>query len=160
MNISLLFLLFIIWRILLFIFSFIAELTTIFSPSFPLSDIFLLPSGFPRWIWSFANFDGVHYLMIANKGYWANFTQVFFPLYPLILGGFFNLLPFINEILSGLFLSNVFFLCSLFVFWKLLNIDYGKSDIIWIFLFFLYFPTSFYFGSLYSESLFFLLSIS
>lgn len=35
----------------------------------------------PKWLWSRANFDGIHYLDIAQKGY-GIYQQAFFPFYP------------------------------------------------------------------------------
>src|SRR3989338_1304620 len=107
---SFIFLSFLTWRILLFICSYIGSLLLEFRPRFPYSDIWLIPSGLPSWIWSFANFDGVHYLTIASQGYWAQFTQVFFPFYPVILSLFSNLLFFINPLGASILASNIFFL--------------------------------------------------
>jgi len=151
---------FLIWRIGLFFIAAIGEKILSFSPSFPYSDIYLIPSGLPHWLWSFANFDGVHYLTIAEKGYSAQFTQVFFPLYPLLIGIFNNILPFINPIITGLFISNMLFLFSLMIFRKLMRLDYKEKEIKWMIAFLLFFPTSFFLGSLYTESLFFFLVIS
>ncbi len=145
---------FILWRVGLFFIAWIGEKFLSFTPSFPYSDIFLIPSGLPNWLWSFANFDGVHYLTIANSGYSAQFTQVFFPLYPLLISIISKIIPFISPVLIGILVSNVFFLLSLYVFFKLLSLDYKGQDIRWIILFLIIFPTSFFFGSVYTESLF------
>lgn len=151
---------FLIWRIGLFFIAWIGERIIPFIPRFPYSDIYLIPSGLPSWLWSFANFDGVHYLTIAKAGYSAQFTQVFFPLYPLLISIAQQILNFINPIVLGLLISNTFFLLSLFMLTKLLKLDYKKDTIRWILLFLIVFPTSFYFGSIYTESLFFFLVIS
>src|SRR5688572_29034439 len=45
----------------------------------------LIPTGFPSWVWGFGNFDGVHYLSIAQNGYQALGSQAFFPLFPIIV---------------------------------------------------------------------------
>jgi len=153
-------LIFIIWRTFLFLLAWLGQLLLPFAPSFPYSDVLLIPSGLSQWIWPFANFDGVHYLTIAKFGYSAQFTQVFFPLYPLLLKFLMFIFPFLNPIIIGLFISNLFFLLLLFILWKLLKLDYKSKQINWILLFFIFFPTSFFFGSLYTESLFFLLVIS
>ncbi len=151
---------FILWRIGLFFASWLGEKILSFAPRFPYSDIFLIPSGLPHWLWSFANFDGVHYLTIALMGYAAQFTQVFFPLYPLIIGIINQFIPFINPVLTGFFISNIFFLFSLIIFHKLLRLDYKKIKIKWMLLFLIFFPTAFFFGSIYTESLFFFLIIA
>jgi len=151
---------FFIWRSSLFIIAHIGSLITPFVPRFPYSELFLTNSSLPSFIWSFANFDGVHYLTIAKSGYVAQFTQVFFPLFPLILGLFSKLQPFINPIVIGMILNGIFFLGAVFFFAELLKFDYKSGQIKWIILFLLSFPTSYFFGSLYTESLFLLLTIA
>lgn len=152
--------LFVIWRVALFVIASFGEKVLSFSPRFPYSDVMLLPSRLPNWLWSFANFDGVHYLTIGEKGYVAQFTQVFFPLYPLMLGSIAHILAFLNPIMVGLFISNIFFLLSLFIFAKLLALDYKQESIKWILLMMIFFPTSFFFGSIYTESIFLFLTVS
>ena len=151
---------FLLFKVGLFFIAWIGEKILPFTPRFPYSDIYLIPSGLPGWIWSFANFDGVHYLTIAKQGYSAQFTQVFFPLYPLLISIAQQILGFFNPVVLGLFIANAFFLLSLFMLTKLLKLDYKKDTIRWILLFLIVFPTSFYFGSIYTESLFFFLVIS
>ena len=149
--------LFIFWRTYLFFVAWLGERILTFSPTFPYSDVFLLPSKLPSWIWSFANFDGVHYLTIIKQGYSSQFTQVFFPLYPLIIRFFSGVFYWINSILAGLIVTNAFFLMAMFVFFKLVRLDYRDKLANWSILFLLIFPTSFFFASLYTESLFILL---
>lgn len=157
---SFLFITFFVWRVFLFISVWVGSQLFPFSPRFPYTDILLIPSQLPSWVWSFANFDGVHYLTIAQKGYTAQFTQVFFPLYPLVISFITFITPFKNLIVNGLFISNIFFFFSLILFWKLLVLDYKKDTILWALLFLLFFPTSFFFGALYTESLFLFLILS
>lgn len=147
-------LLFLIWRISLFILAAVAGSILPFIPRFPYSELFLTNSGLPSWVWSFANFDGVHYLTIAKSGYTAQFIQVFFPLFPLIIGFISRLIPFINPLMTGLIISNSFFILAMFVFRKLMRLDFKKPVINWMLVFLLTFPTSFFFGSLYTESVF------
>lgn len=151
---------FLVWRVGLFILAWVAEKFIAFTPRFPYSDVLLIPSGLPSWIWSFANFDGVHYLTIADSSYSAQYTQVFFPLYPLLLAVINKILPFLNPIISGLLVSNIFFLFAMVVLRKLLSIDYKQEVINWMVLFLIIFPTSFFFGSVYTESLFLFLVVS
>ncbi len=151
---------FAIWRVLLFIIAGVGASFWAFLPRFPYSEIFLTSSGYPSWIWSFANFDGVHYLTIAKSGYSAQFTQVFFPLFPILLGLADKILFFVSPIINGLLISNICLFIALVIFSRLLSIDYKSNDIKWMILFVLIIPTSFYFGSLYTESLFLLFVIS
>lgn len=149
--------LFVYWRVSLFFLSFISPLLIpIFGNQFPYVNSNLIPTKVPYWIWQFANFDGVHYLRIAS-GYVSEYQQVFFPLFPLII----KFLTFNNWFLAtGLILSNLFFLIGLLIFYKLLNLDYDKKVSIKSIIILLSFPTAFYFGSYYTESLFFFLSVS
>lgn len=151
--------LFLLWRAGLFTVAFLATIIIpVFGGRFPYYDNLLIPTGLPSWIWGFGNFDGVHYLRIALMGYeGSHYSQAFFPLYPLIikilsLGDF----PF----WTGFILSNILFLASLHLFYKLLSIDHSPKVSLQAVVLLLVFPTSFYFGSLYSESLFLLLSLS
>jgi hypothetical protein len=112
--------------------------------------------GLPQWISSQANFDGAQYLLIASQGY-QQFQQALFPLYPLlitILGPVF----LGNHLIAGLILSVVSFYGGLQIFNAYLK-EIGKKpeETFWIILFLLVFPTSFYFHTVYTESVFFLL---
>jgi len=115
----------------------------------------------PKFISSFANFDGVHYVLIADSGYF-HYQETFFPLYPLFIR---YLSPIFGNdfIVSGLVISNLCFIAGIFVFIKYLQ-KFLSSKLetvgFWTVLFLLTFPTSFFFNSLYTEGLFFLLFIS
>ena len=115
----------------------------------------------PRWIKGFAQFDGIFYLRIAQNGY-SQFEQAFFPLYPLLIR---SLSPVImnSYLITSLLISNISFFIGLVVFRKYLETVLPKNlrkDIKYIILCLLLFPTSFFFGASYTESLFFLLVIS
>jgi len=149
--------LFITWRIGLFFLAIISPyFIPIFGGQFPYFNSNLVPSGLPYFLWQFGNFDGVHYLRIAS-GFESAYQQVFFPLYPLLIK---NLSINGWYLLLGLLLSNAFFIMGLLVFYKLLNLDYEKNISIKAILLLLSFPTAFYFGAVYTESLFFFLTVS
>lgn len=149
---------FLTWRIALFIIDALAIfLISHFNNSFPYVNTDLAPSGLPSWVWGFGNFDGVHYLRIARLGYAANqYTQAFFPLYPVLIK-LFSVAG--NYLLAGLFISNLSFLIALYFLYKLLALDYDKHLALKSLALLLVFPTAFYFGAVYSESLFLLLAI-
>lgn len=158
-----------IWRVLLFVVAFISTFLILnFGGRFPYTDRVLTITGLPSWIWSFGNFDGVHYLRLAQNGYNAEFSQAFFPLYPLLIR-LFNILPKGSLDLSiytdpsffytGLVLSNICFLLALYFLYKLWTHEYSTKISGLAVLLLLTFPTSFYFGSIYSESLFLLLTV-
>lgn len=153
-------LLFIIWRLLLFLIAFISpEIFPQFGARFPYFEERLIATGLPHFIWSFGNFDGVHYLGIAKDAYAYQYTQVFFPLYP-ILVKIVSLATFGNLVLAGLLVSNIAFLAALILFYKMIAKTYSQNIALWSVIFLLAFPTSFYFGAVYTEGLFFLLIIS
>lgn len=149
---------FIIWRLFLFSVAYISPtIIPTFGNKFPYPND-LRQSNLPHFIWSWGNFDGVHYLRIANKFYDDQYTQTFFPLYPLLIK-IFSILTFDNLIISALLISNAAFLAALILFYKLLIKNFSENVAFWSCLFLLTFPTSFYFGSIYTEGLFFLLLI-
>lgn len=145
--------LFLTWRIILFLVSFLAiYLIPQFGGRFPYYDTELLSTGLPSWIISFGNFDGVHYLRLARMGYEASeFTQAFFPAYPLLIK-IISLEKF--YFITALVLSNLFFLTSLYLCYKLFKLDYSDKTSWKGIILLLVFPTSFYFGAIYSESMF------
>lgn len=115
-------------------------------------------------LFSWANFDGEHYLSIAIFGY-KHLEQAFFPVYPLLVaffsqtgeGGLMGLL--VNGTITGLIISNASFIFALIFLWELIKIDFPKKIAYLTILLIMFFPTSFYFGSLYNESFFLLLSV-
>lgn len=158
-SLRFIFLVFIIWRVSLFLILTAALLfVPLHSPNF-------LGGGFERYLenpylFAWANFDGEHYLRIAQNGY-QDLTHSFFPVYPLFisLGSFLS-----NDIgiltVMGLLISNISFLFALFLLWKLIRLDYSEKIARYSILSLVVFPTSFYFGSLYTGSLFFLILIA
>ncbi|MBI2196453.1 hypothetical protein HYU45_02455 [Candidatus Daviesbacteria bacterium] len=115
-------------------------------------------------LFAWANFDGEHYLSIAIFGY-KNLEQAFFPVYPALIAFFarpdsYNLLTsLVNSTILGLLISNVSFVLALIFLWELIKIDFSNKIAYWVIILLLIFPTSFYFGSVYNESVFLLLSV-
>jgi len=105
----------------------------------------------PPFFWKRANFDGIHYLDIARKGYGVN-QWGFFPLYPKIIKG---LTPNFagRDLLAGLFVSHLSLFLLLFIFYKLILLDFDHKIAQRTLLFLMFFPTSFFFGFVYTESL-------
>jgi len=141
---------FFIWRVALFLLWFPAAILLKYAPSFAGPESLLIYH-FPSWIYAWANFDGVHYLTIAQTGYLGTgLIQAFFPFYPLVIRTLTEIQN--NFLLNSLIVSNLSFLFVIFLFKKLLNLDKQKS-LIAIYLLLL-FPTSFFFGAAYNEALF------
>lgn len=154
---------FFIWRTYLFAIAAIAPLILpMFQERFPYFQERLISTNLPHFIWSFGNFDGVHYLGIAANGYAAQFTQVFFPFYPITIKLISVPLSFIMSekqslLISALLISNTSFLLVLLVFYKLVRKSFNENIALWSAIFLTFFPTSFFFGSVYTESLFLLM---
>src|SRR5260221_847014 len=141
---------FLIWRVGIF-------LITVFATRFvPLFSHNYLGNGYSNYInnpvfWGHFNFDGEHYLSIAQSGY-QPFQYFFFPVFPVLMG-FFS-----SEV--GLIISNLFFLIALIGIYKLVMIDYKEQIAKLTIILFLVFPTSFYFGVYYTENLFLAILVS
>lgn len=112
------------------------------------------------WFWAWGNFDGEHYLSIAQKGY-GNGEQAFFPLYPLLmrLVVWFSSGNLLLLQVSGLVISHISLFLALVGLWKLVKLDYQENIAKFAIILLLVFPISFYFGSVYTESLFLALAI-
>jgi Gpi18-like mannosyltransferase len=141
------------WRVLLFVFLFLAIFTLPLQNNFlggGLSNYLKAP-----WLWSWLNFDGEHYLSIARQGY-LPLTYFYFPAFPLMVRLVASLFgrSFLSLALSGLLVSHLSFFLALVGLWKLIRLDskegIARLAIAGLFLF----PTSFYFGCFYTESLF------
>lgn len=109
--------------------------------------------------WSLANFDGQLYLTLAKNGY-EPFTYFFFPLYPLLIR-MFNVFGqgVVHYLVSGVLVSHISFFVALVGLWKLIKLDYKRNIAVFTLILLLIFPTSFYFGSVYTESLFLATSV-
>lgn len=107
---------------------------------------------------SLANWDGGHYLGIARNGYSQNFQYAFFPLFPLTI----RVVNFLtqNYLMAGILISAVSAFLGAHLLSRLVALDFGKSAAEKTVLAFLFFPTSFYLLTVYSEGLFFLLTIA
>lgn len=115
-------------------------------------------------LFSWANFDGEHYLSISIFGYKA-LEQAFFPIYPSIISFFAKFFTqdflslLINSTIIGLIISHASFMIALLYLYDLIRIDFPKKIAFLVIFSLLAFPTSFYFGTVYNESLFLLLIV-
>lgn len=147
----------VVWRLGLIFVAWVGTHLLPFKDSFPYREQYLIPYGHPLF-YSWANFDGVHYLGIAKDGYFAQFTQAFFPLYPILMRYLDILVN--NLLLSGLIISHVSLIVGLYYLQELIKLDYSKAVAKKVVILMLLFPTSFYFGSLYTESLFLMMIVT
>lgn len=137
---------FIVWLVCLLIISYLGFSTLPHSEK--------LSNDFPG---SFSNWDGGHFLAIAQKGYQENFQYAFFPFYPLVVK---SLAQFTNSfLLSGVLISLLSFYFGIQFLYKLICKDFDKKIAQKAITALVFFPTSFYFLTAYSEGLFFLLVV-
>lgn len=107
---------------------------------------------------SLSNWDGGHFLGIAEYGYREKFQYAFFPLYPLVIRGFSQLTK--DYLLAGVFVSALSGFLGMQLLYKLVAADFEKKIAGKVILALLFFPTSFFFLTVYSEGLFFFLVIA
>lgn len=158
-DLAIIILAFIIWRIVL---SGAALISFLILPLFSRN---FLGGGYElynRYLYllPWANFDGEHYMSIAQQGY-KSLEQAFFPMFPLLIYSGSLIFPsdFLTTVSVGLFVSNLAFIAGLWLFYKLIKLDYPRNTSLLIIAVLLTFPTAFYFGALYTESLFLLFSV-
>lgn len=111
---------------------------------------------------SWNHWDSPHFLYIAENGYSnlgdaANFI-VFPPLYPLFIKIMNIFVP--NYLLSAIIISNICFVIGGVIFYKLITKIWSKKTARKAIFLLCIFPTSYFFNAPYTESLFFLLTIS
>lgn len=114
---------------------------------------------------SLLKWDAGWYLSIVHSGYSTSndFTikqnYAFFPLYPLTIIGFSKVTTLSPEV-SGILLSNLFFSFSLCGFYKLLqHVNLRENTIRFAVILLTISPENIYFITIYTESLFFMLSV-
>ncbi len=145
-----------IWEIINF-------LTSLIAPHFvPYLGFFsyvndMLKYGLPSFLRALSNFDGIFYIRIALKGY-SQYEQAYFPLYPLLIR-YVNIVVG-NPIISGVLISHAAFLGALYMLNKFLSEILRFKSKLWFFLLLLVYPTSYYFGVMYTESVFLFFLIS
>lgn len=150
--------LFITWRVALFLIQYFAV------RFIPLQHNFL-GGGLGNYLtnpyfWSWANFDGEHYVALAGEGY-RPLTYYFFPLFPILIRSLAGIWidGLRSYVFSGLIISHLSLFIALIGFWRLVRLDYDESVSRLSLILILVFPTSFYFGAIYTESLFLALSV-
>ena len=117
-------------------------------------------TGIPHYLFDiWAKWDSVWFLRIAEYGYSAvDNSTAFFPLYPLLIA-IFKPLFLGNGVLAGMFISLACCLGAFYLFYLLVELDFSR-DVARRSVFYLaIFPTAFFFQTIYSESLFLLLTI-
>ena len=147
-----------IWRICLFCLALSASFFFKYAPTFPYSAE-LLRTGLEPWLFSWANFDGVHYLRIITKGYEsAALIQAFFPAFPLVIKLLLVVLQIkvsqLTVIIAALLVNFGLVSALLVLLFMLVQIDYSETVARNSLVVLLLFPTSFFLAAVYSEALF------
>jgi len=113
-------------------------------------------------IWN--TWDTQHYIKIAMHGYSntiiaeRNLLVVFLPLFPLMIKIF--SFVFQNYLLSGLIVSNLFYVVSVYYLYKLVSLDYKEDDALKSVIYFSVFPSAYFLHAAYTESLFIALTVA
>ena len=107
-----------------------------------------------------ARWDSNWYLRIAESGYsWPSSTPAFFPGYPLLVAGLGRALGD-RFLLAGLVVSLVACAAAFALLYRLVAERLGARDASRSVLYLALFPTSFFLGAVYGESLFLLLAVA
>ena len=107
-----------------------------------------------------ARWDSDWFLKIAEQGYsWPSSTPAFFPLYPLLVGGLGWVLAG-HTVLAGIVVSLAAGAAAFGLLYRLTLERLGEEAARHTVLFLAVAPTSLFFGAVYSESLFLLLSVA
>jgi Gpi18-like mannosyltransferase len=162
-DIGIIVVLFALRRTILFTLSYVADRFLPYAPSFPYAYYIFPLMRLPRWLYSFANFDGVHYLTIIRQGYGeTDLVQAFFPFYPIVLIPTLHTIvnQFASDLVVGLFISALSFFGCLLLWKKFMTELYGSRVAWYSLLALMFFPTAFFFSTLYTESTFFFLILS
>ncbi|MFN2461175.1 MAG: mannosyltransferase family protein [Candidatus Velthaea sp.] len=101
--------------------------------------------------------DAEHYLGIATQGYHGT-EMAFFPLYPLLIKLVGALTG--NHLVAGLIVSNVASFFGLLFFYKLVEHQYNRQVAHRATFYVSIFPTAIFFSAVYTESLFFALTVA
>lgn len=103
-------------------------------------------------------FDTNWYLAIAARGYAAEGSAVFFPLYPLLVRVVGTVVG--DAMIAALLVSNLSLIGALAVLYRLSESVFGASSARRASVYLLLFPTAFFLFAAYTESLFLLLALS
>ena len=101
--------------------------------------------------------DAVHYLDIATSGY-HGFDMAFFPLYPMLVAGLGAIIG--NHLIAGLVISNVALFFGLLYLYKLVEHEFDRAVARRAIFYISIFPTAVFFSAVYTESLFFFLTVA
>jgi Gpi18-like mannosyltransferase len=155
------FLVFFLTRIVLSILSFLCLTSLTINLQYRFYSAFPLYTSANKFLEGFIRWDASWYIDIVQKGYFfakgGMSSIAFFPFYPLLIR---SLQVFISDpYLAGILISNLCFLGALILLYKLVKIKIDERTAFKTIVLVACFPFSFFFSSIYSESLFLLLVV-
>ncbi|HZR41563.1 MAG TPA: mannosyltransferase family protein [Ktedonobacteraceae bacterium] len=109
-------------------------------------------------LYNWYHWDVDRYLTIATKGYQTLEYAAFFPLYPAIVHAF-SVLLHLDVLLAGMTISNLAFLGTLIVLYRLVEMEFDREMAKRCVLYLSIFPTALFFFAAYNESLFLFLML-
>lgn len=142
------------WKTVVMLFAYIAIF--IIPLRLPYSACYYFRKYIPYSMCIWGNFDGLHYMQIAEKGY-NPFELPFFPFYPLTIRLFASLFH-LHLLIAAQLISHVSLIITLILIRKLLRLDKNTRLYYLLCTVILLFPTSLFYGAAYNDSLFFLLA--
>jgi len=152
----------VLWRVALYLIAATAFWFIPFKSSFVDAEM-LAALPLPHWLSAWSNFDGIHYLTLATRGYLAvGFIQAFFPVLPLLLKSVWILTDNLSTVvLFGQALAFGCFFVALMLYQKVhaAYATVGQRHSNWLLVLLLLFPTSLFFAGVYTESLFLVLAL-
>lgn len=111
------------------------------------------------WPYNYAHFDGGWYIKIAQNGYTTLKETAWWPLYPLTMRAF-HAVTGISYATSGVIISICCFVLAVFILGLLAERHFGFQTAFITMVCFAFYPTTYYFDSVYTEALFVLLAVS
>ncbi len=147
---TILYLLILIRLCILALVGMVGTLLPILPLTFPYVDK-LVQSGLPSWLYSWGNFDGVHYIGIASQGY-HQFDQAFFPAYPMFIRALEVYTG--SYVLSGLLISHVCSVIAMYYLYRLTSEHFGITIALWAVGFLMAMPVGFFMSAVYTEGFF------
>jgi hypothetical protein len=118
------------------------------------STVIPLRSGYVHSQFPWANFDGIHYLNIAARGYVSDMR--FMPFFPLIVHVFGVQTDYFW---AAFLLVHLSLLLALIFAYKLFHLDFSPRRSLFLTLILLMLPASFFYGMIYTESIFLLFTV-
>jgi Gpi18-like mannosyltransferase len=109
--------------------------------------------GFHDLLYTWYQWDAIRYMTIATQGYPTPEYSAFFPLYPAMTHALHALLHG-DMLFSGMLLSNLAFLGTLIIFYRLVESEFDRETASRAALYLSIFPTALFFFAAYNESLF------